>query len=70
MSPQVYIIEGTVIKDSSCTSCLEEIRLYQELIPVIIKDTSWEIWNQNYKKLYQYKITLEYAGFKRARTQG
>lgn len=70
MSPQVYIIDGTVIKDSSCTSCLEEIRLYQNLIPVIIKDSSWELWNQHYKKLYQYKITLQYAGFKRNRTQG
>jgi hypothetical protein len=70
MSPQVFIIDGTVIKESSCESCLHELRLYQELIPVIIKDTSWEIWNQHYKKLYQYKITLEYAGFKRERTQG
>ena len=70
MSPEVYIIEGTVIKDLSCESCLEEVRLYQNLIPVVIKDTSFTKFNKKYQKLYQYKLTLEYAGFKRVRTQG
>lgn len=70
MSPEVYIIDGTVIKDLSCTSCLEEVRLYQNLIPVVIKDTSFTKFNKKYQKLYQYKLTLEYAGQKRVRTQG
>jgi hypothetical protein len=70
MSPEVFIIDGTVIKDLSCESCLEEVRLYQNLIPVVIKDTSFTKFNKKYQKLYQYKLTLEYAGFKRVRTQG
>jgi hypothetical protein len=70
MSPEVYIIEGTVIKDLSCVSCLNEVRLYQHLIPVVIKETSFDVWNKNYEKLFQYKLTLQYAGFKRYRTQG
>jgi hypothetical protein len=70
MSPEVFIIDGTVIKDLSCESCLEEVRLYQNLIPVVIKDTSFTKFNKKYQKLYQYRLTLEYAGFKRVRTQG
>lgn len=70
MSPEVYIIDGTVIQDLQCQSCLNEVRLYQHLIPVVIKDTSFDVWNKNYEKLFQYKFTLEYAGFKRYRTQG
>jgi hypothetical protein len=70
MSPQVYIIEGTVIKDIDCESCLGEIRLYQHLVPVVIKDGDFTVYNKNYQKLYQYKLTLEYAGFNRFRTQG
>jgi hypothetical protein len=70
MSPQVFIIDGTVIKDLSCESCLNEVRLYQNLIPVVIKDNSFTVWNQKYQKLYQYKLTLQYGGFKRFRTQG
>jgi len=70
MSPEVFIIDGTVIKDLDCVSCLEEVRLYQNLIPVVIKDNNFTVWNQKYQKLYQYKLTLEYAGFKRFRTQG
>jgi len=70
MSPQVFIIDGTVIKDLSCESCLNEVRLYQNLIPVVIKDNSFTVWNQKYQKLYQYKLTLQYGGFKRYRTQG
>ena len=70
MSPEVYIIDGTVIKDLSCESCLEEVRLYQNLIPVVVKEQSFTKFNKKYQKLYQYKLTLEYAGFKRVRTQG
>jgi len=70
MSPEVYIIDGTIIKDLSCVSCLSEVRLYQYLIPVVIKDTSFKVWNEQYEKLFQYKLTLQYAGFKRYRTQG
>ena len=70
MSPEVYIIDGTVIKDLSCVSCLNEVRLYQHLIPVVIKDKSFKVWNKQYEKLFQYKLTLQYAGFKRYRTQG
>jgi hypothetical protein len=70
MSPEVYIIDGTVIKDLSCQSCLNEVRLYQHLIPVVIKDKSFKVWNKQYEKLFQYKLTLQYAGFKRYRTQG
>jgi len=70
MSPEVYIIDGTVIKELSCVSCLNEVRLYQHLIPVVIKDKSFKVWNKQYEKLFQYKLTLQYAGFKRYRTQG
>jgi hypothetical protein len=70
MSPEVYIIDGTVIKDLECQSCLEEVRLYQNLIPVVIKDTNFTVWNQRYQKLYQYNMTLKYAGFKRIKLQG
>ena len=70
MSPEVYIIDGTVIKNLDCVSCLNEVRLYQSLIPVVIKDTSFDVWNKEYEKIFQYKFTLEYAGFKRYRTQG
>jgi hypothetical protein len=70
MSPEVYIIDGTVIKDLQCESCLGEVRLYQYLIPVVIKDNTFKVWNKQYEKLFQYKFTLEYAGFRRQRTQG
>jgi hypothetical protein len=69
-SPEVYIIDGTVIEDISCQSCLEEIRLYQYLIPVVIQDKSFKVFQKQYQKLFQYKLTLKYAGFKRLRTQG
>lgn len=70
MSPEVYIIDGTVIQDIDCESCLEEVRLYQHLIPVVIEDKSFDKWKKQYQKLFQYKFTLKYAGFKRYRTQG
>lgn len=69
-SPEVYIIDGTVIQDNTCQSCLEEIRLYQNLIPVVIQDKSFIVLKKQYQKLFQYKMTLQYAGFKRQRTQG
>jgi hypothetical protein len=77
MSPEVYMIEGTTkdqldcIPDvNDCASCLEEIRLYQNLVPVTISDDTFVVWNKNYQKLYQYKFNLNYSGFKRYRTQG
>ena len=69
-SPEVYIIDGTVIQDISCQSCLEEVRLYQQLIPVVIQDKGFRVWQKQYQKLFQYKLNLQYAGFKRIRTQG
>lgn len=77
VSPEVYIIEGTALDElncipdiNDCQSCLEEIRLYQHLIPITITDTSFQVWNKNYQKLYQYKMSLNYSGLKRVRTQG
>ena len=70
MSPEVYIIDGTVIQDNTCQSCLEEIRLYQNLIPVVIQDKDFVVLKKKYQKLYQYKMSLLYAGFKRQRSQG
>ena len=77
LSPEVYIIEGTTKNEldcipdiNDCQSCLEEIRLYQHLIPITISDTSFEVWNKNYQKIYQYKMTLNYTGYKRVRNQG
>jgi len=70
MSPEVYIITGTTILPQDCASCLEEIRLYEHLIPVVIKDTSFEVYQKQYQKLYQYTFKAEYASVKRYRTQG
>lgn len=70
MSPEVYVIDGTVIQDNTCQSCLEEIRLYQNLIPVVIQDKEFIVLRKKYQKLYQYKFSLLYGGFKRQRTQG
>jgi hypothetical protein len=70
MSPEVYIITGTTITDSDCVGCLEEIRLYQHLIPVVIKDVEFTKYNRNYQKLFQYEFTLAYGSVKRYRTQG
>lgn len=69
-SPEVYIIDGTVIQDIDCQSCLQEVRLYQNLIPVVIEDKGFRVWEKQYQKLFQYKLNLSYAGFKRYRTQG
>jgi len=70
MSPEVYIIEGTEIQDLQCVSCLDEIRLYQHLTPVVMKDMTFQEYQKKYDKLYQYTFTLEYSGLKRFRTQG
>ena len=70
MSPEVYIITGTTITDENCVGCLEEIRLYQHLIPVVIKDVEFTKYNRNYQKLFQYEFTLAYGSVKRYRTQG
>jgi hypothetical protein len=76
LSPEVYMIEGTVIDPNHCNppidcqSCLEEIRLYQHLIPVVIRDTELKKYQKQYDKLFQYTFTLEYANVKRFRTQG
>lgn len=76
-SPEVYIIEPTTDKEldciptiETCNDCLEEIRLYQRLIPVVIDDVDFQVWNKNYEKLFQYKFSLQYAGQKLYRTQG
>lgn len=70
MSPEVYMISGTTITDADCISCLEEIRLYQHLIPVVINEKTFEVYKKQYKKLYQYEFTLSYGGVKRFSTQG
>lgn len=69
-SPEVYIITGTTINPDECVSCLDEISLYQHLIPVVIKDTTFEVYQKKYQKLYQYTFTCEYASIKRYRVQG
>ena len=69
-SPEVYIITGTTIEDLQCPTCLDEIKLYQHLIPVVIKDTTFEVYQQQYQKLYQYTFKAEYGSVKRYRTQG
>lgn len=77
MSPEVFIIDGSALDKincissiADCASCLNEIRLYEYLIPITISDTSFQIWNKNYQKLFQYKMSLVYSGEKRFRTQG
>jgi hypothetical protein len=70
MSPEIYIIEGTTLDDSDCNDCLGIVHLYQNLIPVVMKDKSFKEYNKNYQKLFQYSFTFEYGGLKRFRTQG
>lgn len=69
MSSDVYIIEGTEIDYQQCLDCNDLIRLYQNLIPVVIKDTRFIPFQKQYQKLFQYKFTLEYSGIKRMKTQ-
>ena len=70
MSPEVYVIEGTIIKDLDCVDCRNPIYLYQHLIPVVINDTDFEVYEQQYQKIFQYTFTLSYGNVKRFRTQG
>jgi hypothetical protein len=70
MSQDVFIITGTTIPDQYCQSCLNEVRLYQYLIPVIIKQTDFVEYQRQYQKIYQYNLTLEFGSVKRFRTQG
>ena len=70
MSQDVFIITGTTIPDQYCQSCLNEVRLYQYLIPVIIKQNDFVVYQKQYQKIYQYNLTLEFGSVKRFRTQG
>lgn len=70
MSQDVFIITGTTIPDQYCQSCLNEVRLYQYLIPVIIKQNDFVEYKKQYQKIYQYNLTLEFGSVKRFRTQG
>jgi hypothetical protein len=75
-SPEVYMIEGITVlpkcihEINNCTSCLNEIRLYEHLVPVVIEEKQLLKFNKRYQKLFQYKFTLNYASIKRYRTQG
>jgi hypothetical protein len=70
LSPEVYIITGTTIPPQDCQSCLDEILLYEYLIPVVIEDKNFTEIKKRYNKLYQYEFNLKYAGLKRFRLQG
>lgn len=70
MSQDVFIITGTTIPAQYCQSCLNEIRLYQHLIPVIVKQNDFVVYKKQYQKIYQYNLTLEFGSVKRFRTQG
>ncbi len=77
-SPEVFIIKGTTatvdpcdnpdIED--CQSCLQEIRQYQYLIPVVLENKELQKFQRQYQKIFQYSFTLRYADVKRYRTQG
>jgi hypothetical protein len=69
-SPEVYIITGTTVMDTECQTCHGEIRLYQHLIPVVVKESELMVYKKHYQKLYQYEFTLQYGSVKRYRTQG
>jgi hypothetical protein len=75
-SPEVYIIKGTSISPrcihdvENCPSCLNEIRLYEHLIPVVIEEKQLLKFNKKYQKIFQYTFTLNYSSVKRYRTQG
>lgn len=70
MSQDVFIITGTTIPMQYCQSCLHEVRLYQYLIPVIIKQNDFVEYKKQYQKIFQYNLTLHYGSVKRFRTQG
>lgn len=77
LSPEVYMIKGTTatvdlcpdnIED--CQSCLEEIRQYQHLIPVVLENKQLEEYKKQYQKVFQYTFNLRYASVKRMKSQG
>lgn len=70
MSQDVFIITGTTIQPQECQSCLQEVRLYQHLIPVVITQKDFMVYEQKYQKIYQYNLTLHWGSVKRFRTQG
>lgn len=70
MSQDVFIITGTTIQNQQCPSEDDAIRLYQYLIPVVIKETDFVVYQKQYQKIYQYNLTLEFGSVKRFRTQG
>jgi hypothetical protein len=70
MSQDVFIITGTTIQPQDCQSCLGEIRLYQNLIPVTVQQEDFTVYEQKYQKIYQYNFTLQWGSVKRYRTQG
>lgn len=77
-SPEVYMIDGITMHVDPCAnpdiddcqSCLEEIRQYQYLTPVVIENKELTKFQRQYQKIFQYTFTLRYADVKRYRTQG
>lgn len=78
LSPEVYMIKGTTttvdpcaqFPINDCQSCLEEIRQYQYLIPVVVDNKELTKFQRQYQKIFQYTFTLKYADLKRFRSQG
>jgi hypothetical protein len=78
LSSEVYMIMGTQetidpcdFPDiENCQSCLGEIRQYQYLIPVVLKNKELVKFQRQYQKVFQYTFNLEYADVKRFSTQG
>lgn len=78
LSPEVYMIKGTTTtvdpcvdtNVNDCQSCLEEIRQYQYLIPVVVDNKELVKFQRQYQKVFQYTFTLKYADLKRFRTAG
>lgn len=78
LSPEVYMIEGVTtsvdpcadLPINDCQSCLQEIRQYQYLIPVVIDNKELTKFQRQYQKIFQYTFTLKYADLKRYRSQG
>jgi hypothetical protein len=77
-SPEVYIIEGitepvnpcAIHSIDNCQSCLNEIRQYQYLLPVVLDNKELQKFQRQYQKIFQYTFDLRYADVKRYRTQG
>lgn len=78
LSPEVYMIKGiTATVDpcdkpdiDDCESCLQEIRQYQHLIPVVIENRELTKYQKQYQKIFQYTFDLKYSDIKRFRSQG